>query len=334
MRAIAGLIIATALAYGLFILWEPFFLPLAVGGIVALSARPLFNQWLKLVKHTGVAAALSLATILIIVVLPLGLLLTILVKEVSVITATVHSSSYSTDRFNQFLASGFSHLGVTSVHIDVKQYALQVLQYIGERSLTILGGVFGTIAGLLLSFISAFYMLQNNESIRAHIIAFSPLRRSDTQLIIQRTREVIQATVSGNLLIFVLQSLTSTLGLSLFSVGNPVLLGVLYGLSSMVPVVGTAIIYLPIALFEISQGRVSAAVGIIIWSVVQGAVFDNVIGPQLIEKRAHLHPFFILLGILGGVVQFGILGVILGPTIVALGMIGLEILRHSWQTDH
>lgn len=333
IRAIAGLLIAASLTFGLFLLWEPFFLSLTVGGVVALLSRPLYDRCLKWVRSSQVAAGLSLLIVLVIIILPLGALLSVLIREVTSINATVHTSTYSTDHVNSFISSFATRLGLNNFHVDIKSYALQIIQFIGSRSISILGGVFGTLGSLFLALIAAFYILQNHESIRAHLIAFSPLRRADTQLIIQRTREVIQATVSGNLLIVTLQSLTSMIGMLIFHVGSPVLFGILYGLASMIPIVGTALIYLPIALFEIAQGNINTAVGIIIWSIVQGALFDNVIGPQLIEKRAHLHPFFILLGVLGGVARFGILGIVLGPTIVALGMIGLEILRHSWQSD-
>jgi predicted PurR-regulated permease PerM len=123
------------------------------------------------------------------------------------------------------------------------------------------------------------------------------------------------------------------IGFTLFGVGTPVLLGILYGIASFVPGIGALLVWVPVALFQVLQGNIGAATGIVAWSVLQWVFYENYLGPVIIERRARLHPFLILLGVLGGIGKFGLLGIFLGPTMVALGLIGLELLCKPW-TNH
>jgi predicted PurR-regulated permease PerM len=140
----------------------------------------------------------------------------------------------------------------------------------------------------------------------------------------------VRAAVSGNLILVVIEALLSMAGFAIFGLVSPVLLGICFGITSLVPVIGSSIVWVPVVLFEFLQGNFVAGFGIILWSGCQIALCDYYLGPHLIERRAKLHPFVVLLGILGGVAQFGVLGIILGPTIMAVAMVGMEIARRTW----
>ena len=104
-------------------------------------------------------------------------------------------------------------------------------------------------------------------------------------------------------------------------------MGSLYGLASLIPVVGITLVWLPAAAYLIATGNLAGGIGIAVWCIVSNLFMDNVISPKIVAGKTRLHPLFILFGVLGGVQLFGLFGIILGPTIIALSFIALEMYR-------
>ena len=332
VRAIASLIIAVVLCYGMIVLFQPFFLSMAIGAIIALLCHPIYTRVHRFIPYPILAAACTILLFGIVLCIPLGAIVAVLVKEMSTISAGVHSHSYTLAGLDSAMNAGLAKIGLPDQHVSADAYIARAVDYLVNRSTTLVGGVFGILGSLVITFISSFYILQNTKRIRDNIIAFSPLGKTDTNLIMRRARQVVHATVSGNLVLLALQGTTSVIWLSLVGVGSPVVIGLFYGIASLVPAVGTSLVWVPMALYYIVTGKLVIGLIIVGFALSQVVLFDNFLGPYLIERRAHLHPFFVLLGVLGGVAQFGVLGIILGPTVVALGIVGLEILRRSWQS--
>ena len=331
IRTLATFAIAGALCYGMVILFQPFLLPLAMGGVIALLMLPLYDSLKKYISSPALSAVISMIAFILLLIIPLGLLFGILIRELSSIHANLQSNQYSLEAINRLVSTAELRMGLSG-NFNASDYVSRILDYIGSRSTTLLGGVFGIVGSSILSFISAFYILHNARTIRDEIVEYSPMNKLDTYLIFQRTKEVIHATVTGNLLLTAAQGVVCTIWVAILGIGSPLTIGLLFGLASMVPTVGSMLVWLPLVLFELIQGNLLLALGVTVLSIIQLTLFDNFLGPKLIERKAHLHPFFVLLGVLGGVAQFGVLGIILGPTIVALGIVGLEILRRAWQS--
>lgn len=335
IRTAATLCVSGLLVIGLIMIFRPFMIPVVTGGIIALMSRPLYKRLLKTLRFPALAAAVTIILIILIFLLPLALIILAVIREV----ATLSNSSVSfvsVDHLNNLAHTVLDHfgLGTQNFQIDIRSFIVNLVGQVGDKSTLVLGGLFGGLFYAFLTLVSAFYLMQNHENIKEQVRRFSPLTPHDTNIILKRTKQVIQATVSGNLILLIIQGLGSMLGLTIFGIASPALFGVLYAICSLIPAIGTSIVWVPLSLFELSQGNYVQGIGIAIWAMVQVAIFDNFIGPKLIQKRARLHPFLILLGVLGGVSQLGVLGIILGPTIVALGIVGLEILYRTWQMPH
>lgn len=332
-RLVASLGFALLLTYGIFILFQPFLIPLVTGAVIALICRPLYKSWQKYLSSPALSAFFTVVVVGLLFVIPLTLIFTILIREINYLGQTIGSQSFSLDHLDILIQQTLDTLGISRdlVQVDMRGFLLSAVSYLGSKGGVFIGGFFGVLAHAFLIFITTYYLVQNYDQLNARVKELSPFSPEDTDHLLQRTKEVIQATVSGNLLILILQALTSLIGFTLFGLGSPVLLGLLFGIASLVPIVGTAIIWVPAVIFQLMQGNVTAGLGIGIWSLLQVLLFDYYLRPRLIEQKARLHPFLVILGVLGGVAQFGILGLILGPTMVALGLIGIEILQRAWQ---
>ncbi|MBU6388906.1 AI-2E family transporter [Patescibacteria group bacterium] len=330
IRVFASLVIASLLTYCLYLLLKPFILPVLVGGILTLLSRPIYLLFYQLSRSATLAAFLTVISILMLVLGPLALLATVLIGEIGIVRSGISTAPHALSIANTLLNQGVHKLNLGIGQINLHDLILTVLSYIGSKSSWVVGSVFGTIGTIFLAMVTTFYLLQCHEQIRPIVRKFSPLSRSDTDLIMTRAKEVVWAAVSGNLVLISLEGVTAMLGFYIFGLSAPVLLGVLYGISSLIPTIGASLVWIPVVIYEFLAGNFFAGIGIVAWVLCQAILYDNYLGPHLIQRRAHLHPFLILLGILGGVAQFGVAGIILGPTLVALGIVGLEIWHHAW----
>ncbi|MEI6477822.1 MAG: AI-2E family transporter [bacterium] len=330
IRSLVNLAIASVLAYGIFLLLGPMLLPIITGVIISTLSRPLYRAILRVVRLPGLAALITVLVALTITLVPLAAIAASVLRETSTLNSLLTSHTYSFDRLNQLVNDTAGRLGFSGA-IDLHQYTSPLIDLISAHASLLVGSLVATLISAFLAIVTAFYMLQSQQEFQAVVLKYSPLDKKDTKHIIDRAREVVRATVLGNVVMLFIQAATSCLGFYVFGLSTPVLLGILYGVTSLVPSIGSALIWVPVVLFELIQGNTTAAIGIASWALAQVIIFDHYVGPVLIERRAHLHPFLILLGVLGGVSQFGAIGIVLGPTMIALGIVGLELIYRSWQ---
>ncbi|MEK7611001.1 MAG: AI-2E family transporter [Patescibacteria group bacterium] len=197
----------------------------------------------------------------------------------------------------------------------------------------ILSQTFGLILNGLLTLLVTFYLLMNKETITGYFHSVNPLGQTDTDRLVSRATEVMSATIRGNFIVLAVQAVLGGVGFAIFGLSSPVLLGALYGLASLIPVVGITLVWLPASAYLILFGDLASGIGIAAWCVVSNLLMDNVISPKIVAGETRLHPLFILFGVLGGVPMFGLFGIVLGPTIIALSFIAIDIYRQLLKGD-
>jgi predicted PurR-regulated permease PerM len=125
-----------------------------------------------------------------------------------------------------------------------------------------------------------------------------------------------------------IQAVLATIGMTVVGIDRAVLLGGLVAIGAMIPGVGTGIVMIPVILFLFLSGSLVPAIALLIWSVVVVGLVDNFVGPQLMSRGNNMHPFIILLSVLGGLSLFGPIGFLVGPVVVTLFLVLLEIYNH------
>ena len=126
------------------------------------------------------------------------------------------------------------------------------------------------------------------------------------------------------ILIAIIQGAVGALGLWLFRAPSPVILGIVMVILIILPVVGAVLIWLPIAIIKILQGDMFNGIGLLLFGILILSTIDNFIRPKIIGTRAKIHPVIILIGVLGGIELFGIIGMVLGPLILGILSVFLE----------
>jgi len=146
----------------------------------------------------------------------------------------------------------------------------------------------------------------------------SPLQDVHDEEIFNKLTLATNSVIKGNLIIVLIQGAMAALGFFLFGVPSPVLWGAVAAVAAVIPGFGTALVVAPAIIYLLFNGETSSAIGLFIWGLTAVGLVDNILGPKLVERGMKIHPFLILLSILGGLALFGPLGFLFGPLVLSL----------------
>jgi predicted PurR-regulated permease PerM len=192
------------------------------------------------------------------------------------------------------------------------------------------------LLNLLVTFFVTFYIFIDGQKLIDKARKILPLRKRHQEHIMKRVRDISFAVIYGNIIVALIQGALGGLGFFLFDVGQPFLWGFVMAVFALVPFIGTAIIWLPAAIFLIvvggSEGNadmVGNGIGLLLWGSLLVGTVDNIIKPKIVGSRAGIHPVIILVGAIGGLAFMGPVGFIIGPLILALLMTLLDIYERE-----
>ncbi len=221
----------------------------------------------------------------------------------------------------------FSKLQVESHFLAASK---NVGQFLINRGAVLLGDAATIITRFFLLIFFLFYLLRDGESMIAAIKALSPLREDQEDRILRRMQAVARSALLGSFLTAVAQGVAGGIGLML--VGIPGLFwGTLMGFTSFIPVVGTALVWVPAVVYLLILGRSGAAVFLALWCIILVGSIDNFLRPFFMKGQAGMSTFYIFLAILGGVQWFGLAGIVYGPLILAFAMVMLYIYQVEYR---
>jgi predicted PurR-regulated permease PerM len=182
---------------------------------------------------------------------------------------------------------------------------------------------------LFIFLLMLFFLLRDGHLLVDEVRKVSPLSPAREQLVFQQVTRTTRASLEAMILVPVAQGLVAALGFWALGVPSALLWGGATLLAAFVPLVGTPLVWIPVALFMYATGQPGRALAVALygWIVVSG--IDNVIKPKLLQGGASIHPLLGFLAILGGLQTFGPAGLIVGPVVLTLGIAALKI----WEMD-
>ncbi len=305
-----------------------------MAGIFSGLSQPVYQWFVRLYRGRKAPASLTtLLLIVILVLLPLGVL-------VGIVTAQAFSVSQSIQpAVEKFLSEPtiFSdHLDLIPHFEKIEAYKELILRkagnFVGTLSQFLIrnlgSGALGTVNFLFMFFImlyTMFFFLMDGGKLLAHILYYLPLRNDEEQQLLARFTSVTRATIKGTIVICILQGGLAGLGFFMVGIKGAAFWGTVMGILSIIPGVGTGLVWIPAVVILIAAGQYAQGIGLALFcGLVVGSV-DNLVRPSLVGKDTQMHDLFILFGTLGGIALFGVLGIIIGPIIAALFVTVWEI---------
>ncbi|MCE5333564.1 MAG: AI-2E family transporter [Desulfobacteraceae bacterium] len=240
-------------------------------------------------------------------------------------------------RINDYLARlqerfTFLTLDKTEISNDILTVSKNIGQFLLGKVASILSNMASLIAQFFVMVFIAFYLVRDGSEMVEQARHVSPLRSHQEDRIINGIRVVAKSVLLGTFLTAILQGIAG--GVAVAILGFPGLFwGTMTALSSLIPIVGTFLVWIPIALYLVLLGQTGSAVFLAIWSIVLPGIIDNIIRPSLMKGKSKMSPFYIFLAILGGVQYFGLRGILYGPLILSFAMIMLYIYSVEYRED-
>lgn len=311
-----------------FFIFEPFLYALILAVIFATVFAPVHKRILSgLREKRGLAALVTTAFVLIVIVVPVTFLSTQIFQEATSLYSSL-SDNGGTAGLLRITEDAVRDIGIPFFSVgslDLGQYFEQGLSFLIEHLGTIFSNVAKILVGIIVLFIALYYLFKDGHELRKSVITLSPLSDVYDETIFRKLELAINSVVRGSISVALVQGVLTAIGLAIFGVPNPVLWGSVATVTALIPGVGTSLVLIPSILFLFFTGAEGAAVGLLIWGIVAVGLVDNVLGPKIVGKGAKLHPFLILLSILGGIGLFGPIGFLFGPLALALLFAFLEI---------
>lgn len=176
-------------------------------------------------------------------------------------------------------------------------------------------------------FILLFFLYKEGSKIERFFVSTLPISIEIKQKILYRILDAVKAVLKGNLVISILQGFNLAIILFFAGISSPIFYGSMGAFFSLIPVVGTAIIWLPAGLYLILyEGNFLSGFLVMLFSFSSYMILENFIKPSMLDRKLNIHPFLLFLSLLGGIQEFGIMGVIIGPVMVTI----IVILWDFW----
>ncbi len=170
-----------------------------------------------------------------------------------------------------------------------------------------------------------FFLLRDGKALSAQAAQALPLKPRHTQRLLAQFATVVRATVKGNVVVALVQGTLGGLAFWVLGINGPLLWGALMALLSLLPAVGAAMVWGPVAAYLLSTGSLLSALGLTAWGVLVIGLVDNVLRPILVGKETRLPDYLVLIATLGGLAAFGLNGFVIGPVIAAIFLATWEI---------
>jgi predicted PurR-regulated permease PerM len=329
--ALAGVLLAAL--YVCWLMFQPFFNVLLWAAVLCVVFYPMHRRILARVGKPTPAAALSTLAVVLLILLPVTGITFAVVRELSGAAASVQSPDTWTVPPGVARALDFISRYVDIDRETARKFLAERMQTWGTAlaasTLVVVGGAVGAVAQMLLVVFTLFYFFRDGDNIRHAAHAMVPLRRAQWQDIVARTRDVISATVYGVLAISAIQGTLGTFIFWTLGLPSPLLWGVVMFFLSMIPMAGAFLVWVPAAIYLALIGAYVKAGILLAWGVLVIGSIDNVLSPKLVGRRARLHELLIFFAVLGGLQVFGVLGLVLGPVVVAMTLALIEMAREA-----
>lgn len=266
-----------------------------------------------------------------------SLLTTLLVVIIIIIPLIFAANALISESVQFFYSTG--DLDLSSIEAATSERlgeSVEISKYITDNlnkiSLGIARGTSEFLVSLPKKIISMFVMLflmyflfMEGKSIVDKLRMHIPLKAKQKEELAKRFSNVIYASIYGMIVTAFVQGAVGALGFWIFGINSPILWGLVTVIVAILPFVGAALVWLPAAIFQLAAGETFNGLGLLFYGMFIISTIDNFIRPSIIGSRANIHPAVVLLGVLGGIEIFGFLGIIIGPVILSIMTIFLDL---------
>ncbi|WP_372964941.1 AI-2E family transporter [Marinobacter sp.] len=327
-RTFLAMLVGVSIAFVL--LMKPFLGPIFWAVAIALIFHPVQQILLRrLGDRPNLNALITLFICTVIVVIPVLVLGAAMIGEGMGIYQKIQSGEIRPGEYIDQINDSFPAIQAFLAQFDInvgelRDRAVNAFlggsQFLAKQALEVGQNTFEFFLGWALMIYLAFFLIRDGNKLVELIIKALPLGDERERLLFAKFAEVTRATVKGNLLIAIIQGALGGIIFGILGITGALLWGVVMAIVSLLPAVGAAIVWVPVALYLTAVGDVVPAIVLTVFGVVVIGLADNILRPILVGRDTKLPDYLVLLSTLGGIAMFGINGFVMGPLVAALFM--------------
>jgi predicted PurR-regulated permease PerM len=317
------------LLIGIVIVWQlSYFIP---GFLFAITLYILLRErYFHLVEDRkwkrGLTSIMLIVLTLLVLALPVFAIVEILIPKVY----------YLVNNSEELITKGTLALNKIKQRFPEVKISDQQLQDGIQRGIMILPGVLGTTAAIITNLVVAFFvvhfMFMGGRKMEHSLVDILPLKQENKDSIWEETHKLIVSNAIGIPVLAFLQAVVAAIGYWIFGVEEFLIWGLMTGACSLLPVIGTMIIWVPVVAYMFATGATGQAIGLLIYSAVVISNIDNVLRFTLLKKIGDVHPLITVFGVLLGLQLFGMMGLIFGPLFISYFILMIKVYKAEFNT--
>jgi len=278
---------------------------------------------LQRVMNPGLAAAITLTVALVIIALPLTWLISEVIRQAPDALRALQNNAV-------FARIAQIRIGDFQVGEELANASGTIASWLSPRIFSVVGGATSAVLNLVIAFFGLYYMLRSDGTTWSSIRQYIPFSAHTADALRDRFFNVTEATLLGTVLIAVIQGSLVGTGFWIVGLPSPFFWGTVTAFASILPVLGTSLVWLPAVLVLLVQDRYGAAITMLVIGAGIASNVDNLIRPLIYRRVSNIHPMVTLVGAFAGVRYFGLLGVLLGPLGIAYLFELLKFYREEY----
>ena len=285
---------------------------------------PLYIWLNKKIGNDKAAALLTIFLILVVALAPLLLICYTAFNQALALQDKFDSQDFSAlfERFNPKVRAALDQ-ALSNLTRDLSVKLTEVLP-------SVFAAVTNLVVSLFVMFFVLYYIFLNIHYVFARSLDFLPFRQSNAIWLVRQFEHISKAILLGQILVSCVQGLLGGIGFFLFGLSNGVLWGIVMGVATMVPVVGTSLVWLPAVVYLLAHKYYFAGFGLLLWSSLLVSNIDNFVRPRLGQRLGNINPTVMVLGAFSGLAFFGIVGVMVGPLLLAFFLLLVQVYRQEY----
>ena len=338
LLAFAGLAL---LLYLLGAILEPFLVPLAWAGVIAIATFPLYERLLgRLGNREGRTAGVMVLGVALILIVPAAVLAFLLAEEAGRLYRTLNDATAGGGlvdleglqrhpTFGPPVRKAVEGLGRLGVNLDagLTPAAKGAMKFVANYAASAVKNVLLFLLQLFIVVFSLFFLYRDGRRIQRGFWSVLPVEEEKKKALEGIVARILPSVLTGVLLTALVQGILGGIGFWIGGLPSPVFFGALICFASLLPLVGTMLVWLPGALYLLFQGKTWGGIFLLAWGFFVVGSSDNILRPLLSRRQSGLPVSLLMLGSLGGLVAFGLVGVILGPVVIGISLVLLEMFK-------
>jgi len=335
------LVLFALAAYGFWRTVEPIWVPVLLGMVLAVGVYPLHVRLLKRTggRQAGLSAALLTAVVMILLLCVIAFLLLVVghrALELARDMAARYQNRGTAGILGTDLNRWLTRFGLEPDRLGerVAAAARDIAAWAGGAATSIVAGLFSAIFTFIFTALTSYYLLLEGGDGTSWLVEMLPLDNRQVRQLVRDVRDVTRAMLISTGLVALYQGVIAGVGYWMFGVDSPIVWASLTGIASILPAVGTAMVWAPVCIVLAATGHAGKALGVGLWSLAMVVfVADYILRPKLVGMRIKMNDLLVFIAIFGGIEAFGVMGLILGPIAVAVLLSLLRIYQRDYRPE-